>query len=237
MYSAPTKIKRYGKVVYTKERWELLKSLRMDAIKLIKCLELNGITSFAYGSVARGDVDKDSDVEVFIPYQVASHQVETALLSCGFRIVRRVLTQATPSYVVKAYVYVNESTSVSFPLIKMKVEEEAFYDLAGKVYADDIIEGIRRPGINKDLLAIIPIKEGHIEFPVRDRIEEVAKMIGVKPETLRSRVRILLRRREVGKTGVYRNIEIDGNVSFEEILERMVSENPILRKRIRETGY
>lgn len=199
----------------------------------MKPLEARGYRTIVYGSVARGDVSESSDVDVFIPYVVSSAMIETALFESSIKPEQRRLVQATPSYAVKAYLDIDDLTSVSFPLIKMRSEELDFYRLAGELSYLQVQEDKRVPGINKQLMLVIPTDSGHREFSLVERLEEAALVLGVNAEVLRRRKRVLLRRREIGKTGVFKLILLSGEKSFEEVLRRLEAENPAVRRRIR----
>jgi len=202
----------------------------------MKPLEARGYRTVVYGSVARGDVSESSDVDVFIPYVVSSVMVETALFESSIRLERRRLVQATPSYAVKAYLDIDQFTSVSLPLIKMRPEELDFYRLAGELSYFQVQEGRRVSGINKQLMLVIPTDSGHGEFSLVERLEEAAIVLGVDSEVLRKRTRVLLRRREIGKTGVFKSIMVSDEESFEEVLRRLAAQNPAVRRRMRSNG-
>jgi len=223
------------KVVYDEDRWTLLRNLRDKALKIMDVLSLKGLETIVYGSIARGDVKPKSDVDVFIQYPVSSAILQVYLEENGFKIYRKVLVQATPSYVPKAYIYLDEEelTSISFPLAKMKKEEIEFYKLAGQLDYNRLREGGRVPGINKDLLFIVPVEDGHIEMPVKMNIERAAKIIGVDPQTIRNRIRVLEKRREHGRNGVYREIEASREENFEDILDYLRDRDPALRRRLK----
>jgi len=206
----------------------------MKAINLMEALRRRNLFSLTYGSIVRGDVKPTSDVDVFIPDVVPSQDIELALMSAGYSIVSREVVQATPSYVVKGYVYVDELTSVSFPLIPMRIEEEMFYSLAGKADLDELIKDVRKPGINKELMLIVPTEEGHYELAIDGGIEEAAKVLSVDPSVLRKRVYVLKRRKEIGRTGVYRSILLQPDDSFESVLKRLINTSPSLRRRLKE---
>ena len=110
----------FREVTYTSERWLILKRKRLIAHEIMDCLRRNGLKSIVYGSIARGDVNKQSDVDVFIPYKIPSYQVEYALERKGFQIFDRIIVQATPKYCIKAYINLDSKglLSVSFPLVK-----------------------------------------------------------------------------------------------------------------------
>lgn len=221
-------------VTYDDEHWRLLKNLRIKAINLMEALRRRNLFSLTYGSIVRGDVKPTSDVDIFIPYVVPSQDIELALMSAGYSIVSREVVQATPSYVVKGYIYVDELTSVSFPLIPMRIEEEMFYSLAGKADLDELIKDVRKPGINKELMLIVPTEEGHYELAIDGGIEEAAKVLSVDPSVLRKRVYVLKRRKEIGRTGVYRSILLQPDDSFESVLKRLINTSPSLRRRLKE---
>ena len=223
-------------VIYNEERWRLLRRLRERAEALMKPLVERGLRPIVYGSIARGDVREESDVDVFISYPVSSAMLELYLEEAGFKPWRRVLVQATPSYVPKAYIFIDELTSVSYPLSKMREEEAGFYKLAGQIGWEELKDGKRVPGMNKQLILIVPTDEGHMEMPVELNVEEAAKVIGVNPSTLRNRVRVLKRRKEVGRTGVYREVEVPAGKTFEEVFEELLARDPALRRRLRTIG-
>ncbi|MCS7135807.1 MAG: hypothetical protein RMJ14_04345 [Nitrososphaerota archaeon] len=202
----------------------------------MEALERRNLFSLTYGSIVRGDVKLTSDVDVFIPYVIPSHDVELALMNAGYNIISREIVQATPSYVVKGYIYIDELTSVSFPLISMKSEEEMFYLLAGKASLDELTNDIRKPGINKELMLIVPTEEGHYEFAIERSIEEAAKVLSLDPNVLRKRVYVLKRRKEIGRTGVYKSILLQPEESFESVLKKLIDTSPALKRRLKECG-
>jgi len=54
-------------VIYSEEHWKILRQKRERARAVMERLHEFGLEPILYGSVARGDVTKDSDVDIFIP--------------------------------------------------------------------------------------------------------------------------------------------------------------------------
>ena len=66
-------------VIYSSERWAFLREYREKAIQIIDALESFRLQTLTHGSIARGDVNKKSDIDIFIPEPQSSFLVETAL--------------------------------------------------------------------------------------------------------------------------------------------------------------
>jgi predicted nucleotidyltransferase len=223
----------YRKVVYDERRWRTLREKRGVVERVLSALHEAGITdAFVYGSVARGDVRPESDVDAFIPHHVNPEVLQARIeeLLGGWK--RRVVVQATPTYAVKGYIYLDDLTSISFPLVEMMPPELLFYDVAGTVDLEGVRSGVRVPGMNKSLVAIIPVDDGHLEYPVELDVEKAAKLMGVRPDALRERVKVLKRRREHGRTGLYKEIELSAEETFSGVLKRLFDTNPYLKRRV-----
>ncbi|HDI86655.1 MAG TPA: hypothetical protein ENF83_04535, partial [Candidatus Korarchaeota archaeon] len=115
-------------MVYGPDRWRLLDELRARAEKVMSRLASAGQPSLVYGSVARGDVDERSDVDVVIlrPRLPAS-TIEMILREEVGDPARREITQATPSSAVKGYIHFDGNVVVSLPLTDLGEREEEFY--------------------------------------------------------------------------------------------------------------
>lgn len=211
-------------VVYGDEVWSLLRRLRERALMVMSHLEQHGFESIVYGSVARGDVTLSSDLDIFIPIPVPMYKLEYAL-SLLQPIHKRELIQATPYYAPKAYLYLNEKDTVSAPMVPLNRDEEGFYKLAGYLTLEELRRDVRKPGINKALQLIIPTAEGHVEKPLKHSFEEAVKTLDISPDILNSRMKVLLKRREKGHTGVYQHIVLHEGMSFEEAFEKMMQKS------------
>ncbi|MBE0520219.1 DNA polymerase subunit beta, partial [Candidatus Bathyarchaeota archaeon] len=63
--------------------------------------------------------------------------------------------------------------------------------------------------------------------------EHVAKLLGISVETVLDRVHALLRRDEVGRTGVFIEKELSADETFEMALKRFADQNPAVRRRLK----
>ena len=235
------KIERVGEyrvVVYDDARWRLLASLRKEAMKIMEALTRAGLPCIVHGSIARGDVKPTSDIDVFVPVPVPSYRVEFALEASGYKVQQKLIVQATPSSTPKAYLVldVEEKRVVSFPLAKLAKREYEFYYFGGALDLRGLVEGKRVPGVDKRLMLIEPIREGHRESPVVGREAEVARIVGVSVDTVLERVRVLTRRDEVGRTGVFVKMVLGPEENVEDIARRISRGNPHFRRILVERG-
>jgi uncharacterized protein len=222
-------------VAYSQERWRLLKQHRRRAQTLLSVLERRQIHAIAHGSIARGDVDKDSDVDMFIPDAPSSFQVETALEQAKISLARRTVIQATPAYAMKAYIEIDPVTSVSFPLMALRRVEREFYRFSGEVTLAQLDAGTRLAGVDKRLMLIEPTDSGHVESSILGQEEQAAKTLGIAVETVLDRVHALMKRDAVGRTGVFIKKELAPDETFELALKRISEENPAVRRRLKNT--
>lgn len=222
MYFQWKPVSTLREVRYNEERWRLLRRLRGRAIDVMAGLDEQGLSTILHGSVARGDVNERSDVDVLVPYQIPSFRVEHALAKLGCDPLSREVIQATPFSVIKAYITLDETTTVSFPLTRMTVRERGFYRFGGEITLDGLRRGIRVPGVSKGLTLIKPTPYGHDEGPVIGHESEVAKVVGVDLDVVRERVRVLTRRRQIGRTGVFLKQEVPQGKTVEQVVKELV---------------
>ncbi len=233
MAKKPLRLPEFLEVVYNVEHWMLLKKLRAKALWLMEALANFNIQTITHGSIARGDVTKKSDVDVFIPHPPSSFLIETALEQAQIPINRRLIVQATPAYAMKGYIEIDERTSVSFPLMNMRKTEREFYKFGGEATFEALKAGVRVAGVDKRLMLIEPTERGHRESGVVGREEHVAKMLKISVETVLDRIRALLRRDKVGRTGVFIERELAEGETFELVLKELAEENPAVRRRLK----
>jgi len=220
-------------VQYNSARWALLKEFRAKATEVMTALEQFHMHPIVHGSIARGDVTKKSDVDVFVAEPPSSFILESALEKANLPIISRFIVQATPNYAMKGNIMVDEKASVSFPLMSMRRVEREFYRFGGEASLNQLRENIRVAGVDKRLMLIEPTEAGHVENSILGREEHVAKVLGISVETVLDRVHALMKRDEVGRTGVFIKRELAADETFELALKKMAEENPAVRRRMR----
>jgi len=237
MAAKPEKRADYREVTYTKAHWALLREYREKAAQILVALESFHLQALVHGSLARGDVNTRSDIDIFISEPPSSFLVETALEKAEIQVNARLLVQATPTYTMKAHIEIDDKTSVSFPLMHMRKVEREFYKFGGEITVAQLRTGVRVAGVDKRLMLIEPTEGGHVESSVISREGHVAKILGISAETVRDRVHALLKRDEVGRTGVFIKRELTPNETFEMALKKLADDNPAVRRRIKKVRY
>jgi predicted nucleotidyltransferase len=176
-------------------------------------------------------VNKKSDIDIFIPELQSSFLVETALEKAKIPVNARLVVQATPNYAMKAHIEIDAKMSVSFSLMRMRKVEREFYKFGGEVNLNQLRAGIRVAGVDKRLMLIEPTEKGHAESSIIGREEQAAKILEISAETVLDRVHTLLKRDEVGRTGVFIKRELTADETFEMVLKKLAEENPAVRRR------
>jgi predicted nucleotidyltransferase len=233
MAKKPVKRAELLEVVYDKKRWKLLRELRSKTVQIMEILDKFHLRSIAHGSIARGDVSETSDIDVFLPDPPSSFMIETALERSGVQVNRRIVVQATPLYAVKGYIEIDKQRCISFPLAKLRPVEKDFYKFGGEASLSMLKKDMRVSGVDKRLMLIEPTSEGHVESAVVGREEAVANLLGVSLNTVLDRVHALLRRDEVGRTGVFIERELSPDETFELVLKKLADQNPAVRRRLK----
>ncbi len=211
----------------------------MKALRIAEALASCGFVNLVvHGSVARGDVDEDSDVDVALLSPAPVGMVQLCLERRGFSVSSLVLVQPTPIHSPKVYIYLDpfEEQVVTVPLVELEPVEKEFYRFSGCLTIDQLAKDRRVPGVNKELMLIEPTPRGHIEIPVIGNEGYVAKKLGVSLTVVLDRVRALTRRREEGHTGLFIEIEIPVGKSVEEVVEELCRENRLFRQRVSRYG-
>ncbi len=228
MAKKPEVLHELRHVQYEKSHWDYLKTLRRNALEIVRSIKSISVNPYVHGSVARGDISKSSDIDIIIPRPVSSYRLELVL----GQAVKRELVQATPSMVLKGHIHLPENTVVTFPLFKMMSREEEFYRWGGIIDSTGLEENTRVPGVDKRLVLIEPTSDGHSEYGVIGHESEIAKKLDVSIGIAQERVRVLSRRDRVGRTGVYLTRVLGEDESFEEVAKMLQDSDPALRRTI-----
>ncbi len=217
-------------IIYTEEMWNILSSKRKRAIELLEMFK--EFNPFVYGSIARGDVNKNSDIDIIITQQIPSFQIEFRLNNHGINNYFREIIMATPQDSIKLYIHLSELESITLPLTKLNKNNSEFYNFGGKINFNQLKSGLRVPGIDKRLVLIKPNEYGHEEFSIIDNEAISAKELGINVKTVLERKRVLLRREKHGKTGVFLKRQLNPNESSEEVLKKLADKKSIVRKKL-----
>ena len=220
-------------ILYEKKRWKLLKELRLKTVMIMEKLDNCHLCSIVHGSIVRGDVTETSDIDVFLPDPPSSFIIETALERSGFSGYLRTIVQATPIYALKGHIELDHQSSLSFPLVKLRPVEKEFYRFGGEAQLSTLREDKRVPGVDKRLMLIEPTTQGHVESAIVGREEEVSNILDVSLNTVLDRVRALLRRDAVGRTGVFIEKELAPDETFEQAMKKLADHNPAVRRRVK----
>lgn len=223
-------------VIYDKKRRETLRTFRDEATRIMEILdrfESIVVPSVVFGSVARGDVSESSDVDIFVPKPPSSFIIETALENAGVSVERRVIVQATPAYAAKGYIELDDKRCISFPLVKLRPEERELYIFGGEATLPQIKDNVRVPGVDKRLMLIEPTPRGHVESTIIGQEGRVARSLGVSLKIVSNRIKALLRRNAVGRTGVFVERTLSPDETFEVVLKKLADKNPAVRRRLR----
>jgi predicted nucleotidyltransferase len=190
------------------------------------------VNPFIYGSIARGDIHNDSDIDLVIIQSIAPYQIEIILEKNGFKNYYREIIMATPTDTVKLYIYLNELESITIPLSKFDKRSVEFYDFGGKINLNQLDNNIRVPGIDKRLVLIQPNINGHEEYSIIGNEHLAAKQLNVSIELINERKKVLLKREKFGKTGVFLKRPIEMNESTEDVLKKLANKKSIVRKKL-----
>lgn len=217
---------------YNEPHWRLLRDKRGRAYHLASPLLDKGFKVYMYGSLARGDVNPSSDVDLIIFNPVNPVIVLTSLSNSGLVWRRIYIVQATPFHTPKLYIWFDElgKEVISFPLSELSSMESDFFRFGGLLNVEDYVSGLRVPGVDKRLMFIKPVEGGHTGICIIGREGWVAGELGISESVVRERVAVLSRRRRHGRTGVFIEYEVTGDVM--EAIEHLARKNEFFAKKI-----
>lgn len=224
----------YKEIIYEKDHWLLLAKLREKAKKIMVLLEKSNLKAIVHGSVARGDINQFSDIDIFFPGIFSSFKIESILKKYQIKIKDKYLIQATPNSSMKAYIEINDQITLSFSLMKLRKVEREFYSFGGIINLKQINSNYRSNGINKNLMLIEPTPSGHTELNIKGIEDHAAKTIGISTQTVLNRTRTLNKRIKIGRTGVFIKRKLELDQPFEMILNQISKKNSAVKRRLRE---
>jgi hypothetical protein len=222
----------HSSVIYSDKKWKLLEIKRKRALELLEMFSMETFTPYLYGSLARGNVHQDSDIDIIFLQQISPYKVEFILHRNGYDPLYREIIMATPKDSIKLYIYLNELETITIPLTKFDKNSIEFYDFGGKINYKQLKDDARVPGIDKRLVLIKPTDIGHIEYSIIGREHLAAKEVNVSLKTINERKKVLLKRDKIGKTGVFLKKVIGIDQTTEEVLKSLANSNPIIRKNL-----
>ena len=222
----------FNSVTYSENHLKLLHQKRERSKLLLEMFAKKGLNPFLYGSIARGDIHTDSDIDIVLIQLITPYQIEIILDKNGFNNYHREIIMATPADALKLYIYLTELESITIPLSKFNKKSREFYDFGGKINLNQIKNSIRVPGIDKRLVLIQPVSDGHEEYSVIGNEHLAAKQLNVSIEVINQRKKVLLKREKFGKTGVFLKRPIEMNETIEDVLKKLANKKSIVRKKL-----
>ncbi len=214
-------------IEYSEEHWNILRYKRKISLDLLYKLKNNGLFGYVYGSVARGDVRKDSDIDIIV---FNPNIIELDLIDFDHKFI----IQATPFSTPKAYISLDpeESEVISFPLSRLKRDEEEFYRFGGMLDYCGVEKNLRIAGINKKMEIIIPTEKGHNEISLRGNEDYASKTLKISISTILEREKLLTKRVEKGRTGVFLRYDLSKDESFESSIRILYKKNKFFRRML-----
>lgn len=219
-------------ITYSQSHWNLLKEKRKKATAILETLREAQIKGYVYGSVARGDINEKSDIDIITFSPPTPFLLERAL-NRNFSIYEKEISQATPKLAIKGHIHLDNTTTITFPITKLSKAEREFYTYGGKLTLPEVKDYEKRvPGIDKRLLLIEPTESGHKEMSILGREKKAATTVGVSVGLVLKREKLLRRRDEKGRSGPFIRKKVRKGESFDSILRQIASQNAFLREEL-----
>ncbi|MHA1620076.1 MAG: nucleotidyltransferase domain-containing protein [Promethearchaeota archaeon] len=219
---------------YTQSHWDLFNNFRSQALEVGSMLSSAGFEILIYGSIARGDINPKSDIDILVKDRIPSFRLEYVFEEDNLRYSRKYLVQSTPNDVIKVVYEFDPLVHIVLFLSKLPSSGYDFYHFGGALTFEDLSNPstIRKPGVNKELFLIEPTKDGHVESQLVDRQLEAPKILGVSNRMIQQRIRVLHRRKKIGRTGVFLHQDLGQDENPETILHELAKTNRLIRKRL-----
>ncbi|MFX1284956.1 MAG: nucleotidyltransferase domain-containing protein [Promethearchaeota archaeon] len=215
---------------YTEDEWILFKELRKRTIDILEILESTGIKAFVHGSVARGDINDASDIDIYIPVQIPSFKLD---LIDQFHFTDRQIMMGTPNSTIRAVLSLQDDIAISFPLSNPVERENEFYRFSGFLYREDLLMERRIAGVTKQLLLIEPEEEGYWYSSIIMKKNRAIQILALSQRMIDERIRVLSRRDKIGRTGLFLDYSLTPDENFESALKNLADRNVIVRRMLK----
>ncbi len=215
---------------YSDDERELLTKFRTKTIKMLEILEDAGIKAFVHGSVARGDVSSESDIDIHIPVQIPSFQLD---IIENFEFANRRILMGTPNSTIRGVLSIHDDITISFPLSTPNEREDEFYIFSGLLHLEDLIFNRRIAGVTKQLLLIEPDGEGYWVSSIIENKRKAIQVLSLSQRIIDERIRVLTRRDKIGRTGLLIDHSLNPDENFEHALKLIADRNTIVRRMLK----
>lgn len=226
-------------VIYSDDHWLILEAKRLKGLNIIRTLGGCGYASaILHGSIARGDITRNSDIDVALLYPYPVSMVKLCLEDKGYKAYDIRIVQPTPRHTPKVYIYLDpfEEQTVSIPLAELEPLEIEYYKFSGFITEEEILIKRRVKGVNKKLMLIIPTEKGHFEIPAVGNEGYVSRTLGVSIDVVRDRIEALMRRVEEGRTGLFVSLPVPIFEEVETYIKKLCQENVAFRRAVTKYG-
>lgn len=218
--------------VYSDAHWDILKKKREHAQRICGKLNKRGLPLLVYGSLARGDVHDESDLDILINAFISPFNVEMALSVSNIMVSAREIVQATPNDVIKGHIFLQDEACITFFLSRGNKLNYDFYRFGGSVNFEELNEDKRVAGVDKSLTLIIPTEKGHKAVNLEGNEKLAQDLLNISPKILQVRKRVLTKRDKVGRTGVFLSEPVGPEESFGEVLKSLADSNSLIKRKL-----
>ncbi|MFW9929375.1 MAG: hypothetical protein ACFFD1_08290 [Candidatus Thorarchaeota archaeon] len=192
---------------------------------------------YCYGSIARGDIELNSDADIIID-PTASYKYEPILSN---KWISRTIIQTTPNHGPKVVYELPNKIHISVPFTELSSREIEFLSFGGKLNLPNFQNGEFSIGINKRLMLVEPLDRKGYSFKYTSiksmPIHVVARRVNCGVEVILERIRVLTKRDRKGRTGVYLHHPLNKDEQPEEILRELIATNIGLKKTLARRHY
>ena len=156
---------------------------------------------------------------------------------------KRKIVQGTPNQTPKMeyQLGVNTNIHLSVPFVQLSNRENDFISFAGKLSLTKFQNGEYANCVNKKLLLVEPMDNKGYNYhytSIRDLpYNDIAKKINVGVDIILERIRVLSRRDDIGRTGLYIDYELNPSEEPEKVLKELASQRQELRRLLQKEKF